>query len=241
MGDGVRHWHRKEGSKFMGEFALEAEQREATGKGPARRLRASGRIPGTCYRHGGKSVSVSVIARTLDLLLKSSTAGLNTLIDLKVVGGGDFDGAQVLVKELQIDPVSRELVHADFFAVDLTETIHVSVPIHLTGTAFGVTMGGIVDHALRTLEVQCLPNAIPEEFQVDVSPLDVGDSIHVRDMALPDGVELLTDRELSVVSVVAPVAAEEEVVVEEDEEAVAEGGETSDKTSESAEKESSAD
>jgi large subunit ribosomal protein L25 len=226
----------------MGEFALEAETREATGKGPARRLRAAGRIPGTCYRHGGTSVSVSVEARQLDLLLKSSTAGLNTLIDLKVAGGGDFDGAQVLVKELQIDPVSRELIHADFFAVDLTETIHVSVPIHLVGTAHGSTMGGIVDHALRTLDVACLPNAIPEEFSVDVSALDVGDSIHVRDMVLPAGLELLTDVDLSVVSVVAPVAVEEEEAVEEegDEEAEAEG-EAAEKAPEDAAKDSSAD
>lgn len=226
----------------MGEFALEAEPREATGKGPARRLRATGRIPGTCYRHGGVSVSVSVEARTLGDLLKTSTAGLNTLIDLKVAGGGEFDGVQVIVKELQIDPVSRELVHADFFAVDLTETIHVSVPVHLDGLAFGVSMGGIVDHALRTLEIQCLPNAIPEEFRVDVTALDVGDSIHVRDMILPEGIELLTDRDLSVVSVVAPVAVEEEVVEEEegDEEAVAEGDETDEKAPEPAE-ESSAD
>ena len=165
-------------------------------------------------------------ARTLGDLLKSSAAGLNTLIDLKVAGGGEFDGVQVIVKELQIDPVSRDLVHADFFAVDLTETIHVSVPVHLVGSAFGVTMGGIVDHALRALEIQCLPNAIPEEFQVDVSALDVGDAIHVRDMILPASIELLTDRDLPVVSVVAPVVVEEEVVEEEvDEDAVAEEGE----------------
>ena len=225
----------------MGEFALEAEPREATGKGPARRLRASGRVPGTCYRHGGKSVSVSVEARTLSLLLKASTAGLNTLIDLKVAGGGDFDGAQVLVKELQIDPVSRELVHADFFAVNLTESIHVSVPIHLVGIAYGSTMGGIVDHALRTLDVQCLPNAIPEEFAVDVTALDVGDSIHVRDMALPEGVELLTDGDLSVVSVVAPVAAEEEVAEEGEEETAEAAGEAAEAATEGAAKDSSSD
>jgi len=213
----------------MGEFALEATPREATGKGPARRLRAQGRIPGICYKPGAKSVSVSVEARTLDNLLKASTAGLNTLIDLKIAGGGEFDGSQVLVKELQIDPVSRELVHADFFAVDLTETLNVSVPIHLIGTAHGVTMGGIVDHALRTLEVECLPNAIPEEFSVDVTALDVGDSIHVRDIVLPEGIELLTDPELSVVSVVAPVAVEEEEAAaeegEEGEEVVGEAAE----------------
>ncbi len=223
----------------MGDFALEAAPRQETGKGPARRLRAQGRIPGTCYKPGGTPMSVSVEARTLDNLLKASTAGLNTLIDLSVAGGGEFDGVQVLVKELQIDPVSRELVHADFFAVDLTETLQVSVPIHLVGIAHGVTLGGIVDHALRTIDVECLPNAIPEEFSVDVTALDVGDSIHVRDMVLPEGIELLTDPDLSVVSVVAPEAVEEEVTEEGDEEEAAEGDETSEKDADSTDEASS--
>ncbi len=224
----------------MGDFALEAEPRNETGKGPARRMRAAGRIPGTCYKHGGASVSVSVEARTLSLLLRTSAAGLNTLIDLKVAGGGVFDGAQVLVKELQIDPVSRALIHADFFAVNLTETIHVSVPIQLAGIAAGVKTGGIVDHALRTIDVQCLPSAIPEEFSVDVSVLEVGDSIHVRDIVLPDGIELLTDGDLSIVSVVAPVSAEAEGVAEEGDDEAAEPGDTGAKATEAA-KDSSAD
>lgn len=207
----------------MGEYALDAELRDGRGKGVARRLRADGRIPAVCYKHGGPSVAVSVDARTLDRLLKASSAGMNTLIDLKVSGGGDFDGAQVLVKDLQVDPVHRTLVHADLFAVDLTEVITVSVPIHLIGIPEGVTLGGVMDHALRALELQCLPNAIPEELQVDVTALDVGDSLHVRDLTLPEGVELLTDADLSVVSVVAPTV-EEEVVPEEGEEG--EEGET---------------
>lgn len=195
----------------MGDFALEAEVREGRGKGVARRLRARGRIPAVCYRHDADSLPVSLDPRALDVVLTTSSAGINTLIDLKIASGGDFDGRQVLLKELQRDPVSGKLIHADLFAVDLTETIHVSVPVHLTGTAVGVvTMGGILDHALRDLEVECLPNAIPEEFSVDVSALEIGDSIHVRDLTIPEGVELLSDLGLPIVSVVAPAAAEEE-------------------------------
>jgi large subunit ribosomal protein L25 len=120
------------------------------------------------------------------------------------------------------------MLHADLFAVDADQTIEVSVPIHIVGTAIGVSLGGgILDFPLREIEVVCLPRAIPEEIPVDVSALQLGDSIHVRDLTLPQGVELLSDSDLSVVSVVAPAKAEEEVApVEADAApAAAEGGE----------------
>lgn len=202
----------------MGESAIEAELREGTGKGVARKIRAADRIPAICYRRNAKSVSISLDPHTLNNLIRNASAGINTLFDLKVAGGGDFDGRQVLVKEIQRDPVSGAYLHADLFAVDLKEKIHVSVPVHLTGSAEGVTMGGILDHALRDLEVQCLPGAIPEEFSVDVTALEIGQSIHVRDLTLPDDVELLIDPNLSIVSVVAPAAVEEETPEEEPEE-----------------------
>ncbi len=194
----------------MGEFALGVELREERGKGVARKLRAAGRIPGVCYRRNAESVAVSLDPRELDLLLRKASAGMNTLIDLKVTGGGDFDGRQVLVKELQRDPITGAYLHADLYAVDLQQSIHVSVPVHLKGTAIGVSLGGgILDQSTRELDVECLPNAIPEEFAVDVSQLEVGDSIHVRDLAVPEGIEILNDPDVSIVSVVAPAVAEE--------------------------------
>jgi large subunit ribosomal protein L25 len=202
----------------VGEFAIEAEVRDGRGKGVARKLRATGRIPGICYRRAADSLAVSLDPLALDVVLTTGSAGINTLIDLTVAGGGDFDGRQVLLKELQRDPVTGRLVHADLFAVDLKQKIHVSIPVHLSGSAVGVTMGGILDHALRDLEVQCLPDAIPEEFTVEVSELEVGQSIHVRDLTIPEGVELLSDLSLPVVSVVAPAAVEEEAPEEEPEE-----------------------
>ncbi len=199
----------------MGEFALGVEPREESGKGVARKLRAAGRIPGVCYRRNAESVAVSLDAMELDRLLRRATSGLNTLIDLKVAGGGDFDGRQVLIKELQRDPISGAYLHADLYAVDLAQTIHVEVPIRLTGTAVGVSIGGgILDHATRELEVECLPNAIPEEITLDVGALEIGDSIHVRDIAIPEGVEILNDLDVSVVSVVAPAVVEEEAPAE---------------------------
>jgi large subunit ribosomal protein L25 len=194
----------------VAEVSLEVEVRSSSGKGAARKLRAAGRIPGVCYGSGQTPVSVSLDPRSLEHLIATSATGINTLIDLRVTGGGDFDGRVVLVKELQRDPVSARALHADFYAVDLEQTIQVSVPIHVTGTAPGVTNGGILDHALRELEIECLPRAIPEEILVDVSGLDIGMSLHVRDLVLPAGVTLMSDPDLSVISVVTPAALEEE-------------------------------
>ena len=223
----------------MADTTLSVETREGTGKGVARKLRAAGRIPGNCY--GTKMTqNISVDPKALTSLIKSSASGLNTLIDLKVEGGGGFDGKKVLLRELQSDPVSNDLLHADFFAVDLTNTIDVAVPIHTTGIPAGVSLeGGIFDQVLREIHLECLPDSIPEEISIDVSELDIGMSIHVRDLELPTGVKLLSDGDLSVASVLAPKAVEEEVPVEEVEGEQEEGAE--EPAEESAESEKSDD
>jgi len=227
----------------VGEFALGVELREGRGKGVARKLRATGRIPGVCYRRNAEPLAVSLDPSELDRVLRKASSGINTLLDLKVAGGGDFDGRQVLIKELQRDPISGDYLHADLYAVDLKQTIHVSVPIQIKGTATGVTQSaGILDHATRELDVECLPNAIPEEFAVDVSELEIGDSIHVRDLAVPEGVAILNDPDVPIVSVVAPVVIEEEAPAEEEEgvegEAALEGEAAEAASEESAEKKS---
>ena len=202
----------------MGEFALGVELREEHGKGVARKLRAAGRIPAVCYRRNAEPVPVSLDPKELDRLLRNASSGINTLIDLKVTGGGDFDGRQVLVKELQRDPISGAYLHADLYAVDLQQKIHVSVPINLEGTPIGVSLGGgLLDYATREIDVECLPNAIPEEFTIDVSELEIGQSLHVRNIVVPEGVEILNDPEVTVMSVVAPLAIEEEAPAEEEE------------------------
>ncbi|HTF36484.1 MAG TPA: 50S ribosomal protein L25 [Myxococcota bacterium] len=216
----------------MGDHALSVEVREHTGKGMGRRLRAGGRIPAILYGRGRESVPISLDPRLLEKLLATSDAGMNTLIDLAVAGRSDLAGRVVLVKELQRHPVRGSLLHADFYEVDLTKTIEVSVPIHVVGTAAGVALdGGILDQALRELEIECLPRAIPDQIDVDVSALMIGQSIHVRELSLPEGVKLLSDPDLSVVSVVAPAAeivpevAAAEVAPEVEGEAPAEGAE----------------
>jgi large subunit ribosomal protein L25 len=126
----------------------------------------------------------------------------------------------VLVRELQRDPVKGDYLHADLLAVDLQQKIQVAVPVHVVGKARGVEFGGILDHSLREIELLCLPTAIPKEIQVDVTELDVGDTLHVRDLVLPEGVELRSDANLSVISVVLPAA---EVVATPTEAVPAEG------------------
>lgn len=203
----------------MSENVLNIELRTGKGKGDARKLRAAGLIPGVYYGASERPQSVALDPRALDRAITASGAGMNTLFDL--AGGGALAGKRVIVKDIQRDPVRGTPLHADLYAVDLDRKIEVSVPYHLTGTAKGVKMGGIVDHSLREVEIECLPRWIPEEILVDISDLDVGDSLHVRDIPLPENVKLISDPDLSVVSIVAPAAAEEAVAVAEEAAAVA--------------------
>ena len=186
----------------MAENVLGAEPREGTGKGVNRKLRAAGRIPAVVYGKKRDPRALSLDPAALEKLLRGSGAGLNTLIDLSVEGRTDT----VLVKELQRHPVKGAFLHVDFYQVDLTRKITVSVPIHFVGKAHGVEFGGILDHPLREIEVECLPRAIPEFVEVDVSALEIGQSIHVSELRLPEGVEVKTDGSLPVASVVLPAA-----------------------------------
>jgi large subunit ribosomal protein L25 len=189
----------------VGEYSIVAEERIGTGKGANRKLRATGRIPAVVYGRGKPARQLTLDPSPLAKMLRASHSGINTLIDLKV-------GPQetvVLVREIQRDPVSGRWIHADLFEVDLQKTIEVRVPLHIVGKPKGVENGGILDHPLREVEIECLPRAIPDSVEVDVSDLDVGDSIHVRDLALPEGATMLSDGDLAVASVVVPKAEEE--------------------------------
>ena len=205
----------------MADNTLAVELREGAGKGVARKIRALGRVPAVIYGHGKATVSLVLDPSALESMLRGSSAGMNTLIQLE--GDASVSGKTVLVKDLQRDPVRGQVIHADLFEIDITERISVSVAVHITGTAEGVTMGGLIDHVLREIDLDCLPNAIPDEIVVDVTHLMVGDAIHVSDLEIPEGVHVRTHVDLPVVSVVTP-AVEEEPEVEEGEE-LAEGEE----------------
>lgn len=214
----------------MPETRLPAESRSDYGKGAARKLRASGRIPGVIYGKGDHT-AVAVDSKALQKLLETSEAGLNTLIDLDIRGGST---RTVLVKDLQRDPVRGFPLHADFYAVDLQKAVQVTVPVHFHGKAAGEELGGVVDHTLHEIECECLPRSIPDAIEVDVTNLGVGDSLHVSDLVPPKGVAFLTDVETTVATVNMPTAEEEPAAEEgeageipEGEAPAAEGGEAS--------------
>jgi large subunit ribosomal protein L25 len=222
----------------VSENSLAVEIRNDKGKGFARKLRKTGRIPAILYGHGNTPTSLTLDPLVLDAILRASDAGLNTLIDLK--GDASLAGKMVMVKDLQREPVRGTMLHADLFEIDANETVQVSVPVHLHGTPKGVLIsGGIVDQVLREVELECLPNAIPEELVLEISALDIGDSLHVRDIPLPSGVALQTDGDLSVVSVISVTVEAEEAAPAEGEEAAVEGAGEETAEAESSEESSS--
>jgi len=166
-----------------------------------------GRVPAVVYSSKSEPVSLSLDPVLLERKISDSHAGINTLFDLE--GESQVTGRTVMVKELQRDPVRGTLLHADFHEIDLTQRLQVSVPIHLEGEAPGVSMGGVIEHTLREMELSCMPGSIPDEVRADIGSLDVGDTLHISDLPLPEGVESLTDDSLSVVSVILPRAVAE--------------------------------
>ncbi len=188
----------------MQRLALEVDTREECGKGAARRLRARGLVPAVAYGYRLKALNLQVGSRTLE---KAMETGVNALFDLS--GDAAFKGKMFLVKEAQRDPVSRGLLHCDFFSVDTRHSIHVAVPLQFEGKPVGVEMGGVLEPLMREIEVRCLPLAIPDAIQLDVSSLEIGDALHVRDLTIPEGVEVLADESVNVVHVIAPKIEEE--------------------------------
>jgi large subunit ribosomal protein L25 len=165
----------------MAVIPLSGTRRETLGKGGARKARAAGRIPGVLYGHGEEPVPVTVQAREFDLALRGHKGG-NPIVNL-AVGGGEYTA---LIRDVQYDPLSHDILHLDFQHISLTETIEVKVAVHLTGLPIGVKDGGgILETILRDIEVRCLPTAIPSSIEVDVSHLAIGDSVHVRTSRCP--------------------------------------------------------
>ena len=197
------------------EVDFTVEYKEGAGKGAARKLRAAGKTPGVVY--GPDMEPVMVTFREQDLVKAMSTpAQRNVFLRLKC-SEERVDGIRVLVKDLQVDPVRREFIHADFYKLDPNRMVQATVPIRLEGTAIGVKMGGIMQVARRQLRVACLPDDLPEAIVVDVTEMQPGASIHVRDLEAAEGVRFLTNPELAVCAVVAPSGAKEEEAEEEEE------------------------
>lgn len=196
---------------------LKTNIRTATGNGPARRLRQKGQIPAVLYGPGTESILLAVNISDIEKILKKGRIG-QVLLTLVIPNNGDTSTKTVMVKELQLHPVSRNFLHIDFYEVAMDRKIMVNVPITTTGKAKGVETGGILQIIRRELEVQCFPLDVPESIEIDITDLDIGDSIHVGDIALQREIEFLGDENFTVVTVVSPKIEEEEEVVEEAEE-----------------------
>jgi large subunit ribosomal protein L25 len=188
----------------MAVIPLSASRRESLGKGGARKSRAAGQIPGVLYGHGETPVAVAISAREFDVALREHKGG-NPIVNL-AVSGSEYTA---LIRSVQYDPVSHGILHLDFQHISLTEQIEVKVAVHLVGLPVGVKDGGgILEPILREVEVRCLPTAIPTSIDVDVSHLNIGDSIHLRELTVPN-VVILTDMDSTLATVVPPTVMEE--------------------------------
>ncbi|MBZ4418990.1 50S ribosomal protein L25/general stress protein Ctc [Myxococcus sp. RHSTA-1-4] len=183
---------------------LEAKAREGAGKGVARRLRAQGLVPAVVYgKHLKQPVHLAVDPKSVRAAINTPHK-FNTLIQIKL--GGDTH--QVLLKDYQMDPVTREILHVDFIGVRENEPVKVNVPLVLTGKAVGVADGGLLTQVRRELEVWALPNAIPEKIEADVTEMKIAEAMHVNDVKLPSGVSIKTNVNYTIAVISAPEAVE---------------------------------
>jgi len=180
------------------EFRVQAKQREGRGKNDARRTRREGMVPVTLYGGGAETVAAVAPLRDLAAILRSE-AGRNTIFTIEVEGVGE---SEVMFHDRQIDPVKGRLIHADLTRLVKGQKIEVTVPLHLIGEPIGVKeKQGVLEQVIREIDVRCEPRDIPDSLDVDVSNLDVHDTLHVSDIKVAEGIEILTDAELVIATV----------------------------------------
>jgi large subunit ribosomal protein L25 len=182
---------------------LIAQARSERGTGVARKLRQSGQVPAIIYGHSREPQSLAINTRELEKLLER-VAAASTVIELSI----DGRSARTLIREIQRHPVKRSILHVDFQELVAGEKVTVSIPLVFVGSAEGVRAGGILDQVMHQLQIRVDPSSIPNHVDVDVTPLAIGHSIHVRDLAIPAGVEVLDDGDATVCTVSAPRASE---------------------------------
>jgi len=217
---------------------LNVQVRDKTGKGIARKLRQTGKIPAVFYGPGTQTVPLSLERKLLYKALDTKS-GLNTLIDLRCESQG-INGRTVMLKDYQADPLTEEYIHADFIEVNLNKPLTVSVPLYLHGVPEGVTKGGVLEQILWEVEISTLPELIPDEFVVDVSKMEIGDTLHVSNIERGEKIEMVTPEDEAVATISVPrlaeeAAAEAEIAEGEEAEAEEEGateGEKEEKTEE---------
>lgn len=201
----------------MAEITLEVSPREGTGKALAKKMRRAGEIPAIVYGAGKEPVPISVDTRAVSDLITKSDHGIRSIFLLKLKGREQQRHA--MIKELQIDPITRKIQHIDFVRVMMDEVVRVHIPVHHTGTAIGQKMGGMLDFQVRDLHVECLPGAIPDEIVIDITPLEVNHFYRISDLSIPEGVKVLDDIDRVVVSISAARIEEVEPTEEAEESA----------------------
>ena len=191
---------------------LTATRRSETGRSAVRKIKAQGAVPAVIYGGKTKPEPLQVAKRDISTIL-SHASGENILVELEIEGEGGARTA--LVQEVQHSPLGGDILHIDFHAISMDEMIEADVPLEPIGIAEGVkTFGGLLEQAVRSLEIECLPRDLPDVIHVDVSHLNIGDSIHVKQIKLPEGVTTRVPADLTAFSVLAPTVEEEPVVAE---------------------------
>ncbi len=191
----------------MAQAELNVELRESTGKGVARKLRAEGKVPAVVYGKQVDPTPISVSPKELEAAI-SGEAGTNTLITLK--GAAGLEGKMVVLKDAELHPIRREVICADFHAINLQEKSSFMIPVNTVGTSAGQKMGGTLQLIRHELEVMCLPTAVPQHIDIDVTALEIGDTVHIEEVTAPEGVELVFDVNFTVVTVVGHKAESDE-------------------------------
>jgi large subunit ribosomal protein L25 len=203
----------------MEKILVKADKRPETGKGSARSLRRQGVLPAVVYS-GGNSMPIKMNLKEMSRLM-SSGVGEHALITIELNEDGSTSEHPTLVKDYQADPVSSELLHVDFMEVSLEQQVTVTVALDIVKEPRGIKLGGIMEHRMREVEVECLPTQIPEKIEVDAEFVDIGFTLHVSDLTPPEGIKIVSDPKEVILNVSAPRVEE----VAPAEEAVEEGAE----------------
>jgi large subunit ribosomal protein L25 len=202
----------------MAQYTLTARKREKKGKQAAKRIRKDNGIPAIFYGPNTDPIMLTVDSSDLEKIMQK-TIGENIILGLHIESDNGTDIRKVILKELVTDPVNDMYLHADFHEISMDKELTVEVPVQLINTPVGVTNGGILQHVRRNITISCLPDKLMDSINVDVSDLDMGDSLHIGDIKLPEGVTLEDDGKLTLAVVIAPsVLAAEEIEGEEEEE-----------------------
>ena len=197
----------------MKSLDLSVNVRNKNGKGPSRRLRMTGAVPAVFYGRKSDPISLSLEKRALNSILNSET-GSRTFLRL-MINGKNKSEKMAIIKDMQVNPVTGELIHVDFFELLRDENITASVPLHFVGKAIGVEKGGSLQHIRREVTIKCLPDKMPESIEVDVTLMDIGQSIHIDDIKLPEGTEAPHDVNFTIAVLTGKKAVKEAAEGEE--------------------------